>query len=233
MASGHELPRHLFIHGYLLMGGQKMSKTRGNVLDPFEVMNKYGVDAFRFYCFREVAFGQDGVISLEGFESRYNSELANELGNLVSRTVAMVKKYCEGVVPGPTAKSKEFSSISLQLRENTLAALENVELTLCLEKIWEFVRALNKYVEDTAPWKLAKDSASRDALNDVLYNLVEGLRICAVLLHPFMPETTLEILRRLGQPGSPGNLAIENAKWGGALSGATVESADPLFPKLI
>lgn len=233
MASGNELPRHLFIHGYLLMGGQKMSKTRGNVLDPFEVMNKYGVDAFRFYCFREVAFGQDGVISLEGFESRYNSELANELGNLVSRTVAMVKKYSEGVVPGPIAKSKEFSSISLRLQENTLAALENVELTVCLEKIWEFVRALNKYVEDTAPWKLARDSASRDALNDVLYNLVEGLRICALLLHPFMPETTLEILRRLGQPGNPGDLAIENAKWGGALFGVTVESADPLFPKLI
>jgi methionyl-tRNA synthetase len=232
MASGYELPRSLFVHGYLLMGGQKMSKTRGNVLDPFEVIDKYGVDAFRFYCFREVAFGQDGVISLEGFESRYNSELANELGNLVNRTVAMVCKYNDSMIPDPSSLDPEFTEEVQQLGIATGAALANVELTACLEKIWHFVRSLNKYVEDSAPWKLAREEAGRGRLHDVLYNLVEGLRVCSILLHPFMPDTTREILRRLGQPQDMGDMSLENAEWGRTITGARVETADPLFPKL-
>jgi methionyl-tRNA synthetase len=232
MASGYELPRHLFIHGYLLMGGQKMSKTRGNVLDPFEVMDKYGVDAFRFYCFREVTFGQDGVISMEGFESRYNAELANELGNLLSRTVAMVTKYCSGKVPEPSTGESSFAVQVQQLGIDTGEALANVELTGCLESIWHFVRNLNKHVEDSAPWKLAKDEAKRSQLDDVLYELVEGLRICALLLHPFMPETTIEILRRLGQGNEKEDLALERVEWGGARPGAAVVSGESLFPKL-
>ena len=232
MASGYELPRHLFIHGYLLMGGQKMSKTRGNVLDPFAVMEKYGVDAFRFYCFREVAFGQDGVISMEGFESRYNTELANELGNLLSRTVAMVTKYCGGLVPPHSDDASAFSDRVQQLGIDTGTALANVELTGCLESIWHFVRALNKHVEDSAPWKLARDEANRDQLEVVLYELVEGLRICALLLHPFMPEATVEILRRLGQANEAEDLSLENAEWGRAKSGSAVVTGEPLFPKL-
>jgi len=232
MAAGYELPHHLFIHGYLLMGGQKMSKTRGNVLDPFEVMEKYGVDAFRFYCFREVTFGQDGVISMEGFESRYNAELANELGNLVSRTVAMVIKYCNSAVPEPAAEASVFEELVQQLGIDTGAALAKVELTGCLESIWRFVRTLNKHVEDTAPWNLAKDESNREKLHGVLYELVEGLRICALLLHPYMPEKTVEILRRLGQAHDTEDLALENAEWGRSIPGSTVTSGEPLFPKL-
>ncbi len=231
MASGYDLPRHLFIHGYLLMGGQKMSKTRGNVLDPFEIMDKYGVDAFRFYCFREVAFGQDGVISLEGFETRYNSELANELGNLLSRTVAMLIKYNQALIPEPS--SVGFTDDVQKLGIETGTAMANVDLTICLEKIWQFIRSLNKYVEASAPWKLAKDESSRDKLHDVLYNLVEGLRVSSILLHPFMPETTVEILRRLGQPHNPEDFALENAEWGRAKTGSKVVASDSLFPKLI
>lgn len=232
MASGYDLPRHLFIHGYLLMGGQKMSKTRGNVLDPFEVMEKYGVDAFRFYCFREVTFGQDGVISMEGFESRYNAELANELGNLLSRTVAMVSKYCGSVVPEPSSSESSFAVQVQQLGIDTGSALANVELTACLEHIWHFVRGLNKHVEDSAPWRLARDEANRGQLDDVLYELVEGLRVCALLLYPFMPEATVEILRRLGQAYAAEDLALKNAEWGRTKSGSTVVAGEPLFPKL-
>ena len=232
MASGYELPRHLFVHGYLLLGGQKMSKTRGNVLDPFDVIDKYGVDAFRFYCFREVNFGQDGVISLEGFESRYNSELANELGNLVSRTVAMIGKYNQSLVPEPVAGAADFSTEVQQLGIDTGRALSDVELTACLERIWQFVRSLNKYIEDSAPWKLAKEDEKREILHNVLYNLVEGLRITAILLHPFMPGATAEILRRLGQPNGFEEFSLEKAEWGRAQTGTRVESAGPLFPKL-
>lgn len=232
MAAGYELPRHLFIHGYLLMGGQKMSKTRGNVLDPFAVIERYGVDAFRFYCFREVSFGQDGVVSLDGFASRYNSELANEFGNLLGRTVAMVAKYCGGIVPAPETGVPDLSAAAAKLREDVEDAMAAVDLTGGLDKIWEFVRALNKYVEDSAPWQLAKDEANRGTLNSVLYNLLEGLRICCLLLNPFIPGTTAEALNRLGCPAASGDLGIEKTAWGGMQPGTAVRAGEPLFPKL-
>ncbi len=231
LAAGMELPRHLFVHGYLLMGGRKMSKTRGNVLDPFAVMEKYGVDAFRFYCFREVTFGQDGVVSLNGFETRYNSELANELGNLLSRVVAMIRKYREGVIPAPGGDSS-LAGAAAELSRVVEEKMSVVDLSGCLEAIWGFVRSLNRHVEASAPWKLAREEERAGELDQVLYELAEGLRICAVYLHPFIPRTSVEILRRLGLEGQDGDLSIDGAAWGGLAPGGSVSDGDVLFAKL-
>jgi methionyl-tRNA synthetase len=156
LSAGYELPRGEFIHGYLLMGGEKMSKTRGNVLDPFAVMETYGIDPLRFYLFREVGFGQDGVISLEGFAARYTTELANELGNLVSRTASMVAKYRAGVTPavaGDGGLAAEGAAMVAAFR----ARLDQSDVSGALDAVWETVRRLNRLVEEEAPWKLAKD----------------------------------------------------------------------------
>src|SRR3954454_18548800 len=176
LAGGVDLPRHLFIHGYLLMQGEKMSKTLGNVLDPFQVIDMYGTDALRYYCFREVSFGQDGSISTEGFEARYTTELANEYGNLASRTIAMIERYRDGVVPA-TAPSAALAGDFDGLADAVRARLDRAELTLALEEIWTRVRRLNRYVEEQAPWNLAKDDAQSARLDQVLYSLAEGLRV--------------------------------------------------------
>ncbi len=232
-SAGYEPPRGEFIHGYLLMGGEKMSKTRGNVLDPFAVIEQRGVDALRFYLFREVTFGQDGVISLEGFEQRYNNELANELGNLVSRVVAMIGKYRGGHL-SPAGAPGGDHGLALEGEAMVAAASERftaLEVTAALEATWEFVRRLNRYVEEEAPWKLAKDAAQADRLDAVLHGLAAGLRLVALTLYPVIPGTALEILRRLGQPNEPADLLLERARWD-ALVAADVVPAPPLFPRI-
>jgi methionyl-tRNA synthetase len=169
MAAGLEVPRGMYIHGYLLMKGQKMSKSLGNVLDPDEVIEKFGADALRYYCMREVSFGQDGHISPAGFEARYEAELANEYGNLANRTLSMIERYRDGVVPDAGAESalvKAFEGVPLRVRE----LLQKAELTQALEEIWKLVRRLNQYVEETKPWDLAKDEKDRDRLDGVLYD---------------------------------------------------------------
>jgi methionyl-tRNA synthetase len=230
MSAGYELPTGEFIHGYLLMGGEKMSKTRGNVLDPFAVMETYGIDPLRFYLYREVAFGQDGVISLDGFALRYTNELANELGNLVSRTVSMVGKYRDGVTPdvaGDETLVAEGTAIVAACR----ARLDDSDISGALEVLWELVRRLNRHVEEEAPWKLAKDEALAGRLDRVLHDLVAGLRLVAISLYPVMPDTAIEILRRLGQPAAPADLLLERATWE-QLAPAAVVAAPPLFPRI-
>jgi methionyl-tRNA synthetase len=230
MANEVELPRHLFIHGYLLMQGEKMSKTLGNVLDPFQVIDIYGTDALRYYCFREVSFGQDGSISTEGFESRYNSELANEYGNLASRTLAMIERYRDGVVP--EARPADVLAADFEgLTEAVAGHLNRAEITLALEAIWSRVRRLNRYVEEQAPWNLAKDPDEGERLDQVLYSLAEGLRVVTVLLHPYLPESAERLLGALGQAGD-GALSLERARLGAAGGGAGVGKLEPLFPKV-
>ena len=236
-SAGYEAPRSEFIHGYLLMGGEKMSKTRGNVLDPFAVIEERGADALRFYLFREVTFGLDGVISLEGFEQRYNNELANELGNLVSRTVSMIAKYRAGVIPAVVAGGDgPGGAANLAPEGEAMVAasgehLSAVEITVALETVWEFVRRLNRYVEEEAPWKLAKDEAAGERLDFVLHGLAGGLRLVALALYPVVPGTAVEILRRLGQAGEPADLLLAQARWDGLVPAAVV-TGPPLFPRI-
>ena len=210
MSAGYELPEHLFIHGYLKLGGEKMSKTRGNVMDPFPLIEQYGADPFRFYCLREVNFGQDGVVGEESFKNRYNAELANELGNLLSRTESMIGKYRGGNVPAPP-ESAAHSPLVEEAAAAVAAArdgLQDFNLSGGLEAIWGFVRfRLNRYVEERAPWKQAKAGEDTE-LDATLWNLAEGLRLLAVLLHAYMPATSDEIL-------SVGNRA-EWKRWRGA-----------------
>jgi methionyl-tRNA synthetase len=230
MANEVELPRTLFIHGYLLMQGEKMSKTLGNVLDPFEVIDIYGVDALRYYCFREVSFGQDGSVSTEGFEARYNSELANEYGNLASRTLAMIERYRDGVVPEaefPAELAGDLDGLSAAVQDH----MDRAELTLALEAVWSRVRRLNRYVEEQAPWKLAKDEAASGRLDQVLYGLAEGIRVVSVVLHPYMPQSTTRLLEALGQSGDAA-LSLDQARAGAGDGGARIGKLEPLFPKV-
>jgi methionyl-tRNA synthetase len=197
IAAELELPRHVFVHGYLLMDGEKMSKSLGNVLDPFAVIDRFGSDALRFYLLREVPFGQDGSVSTTSFELRYESELANELGNLASRTIGMLDRYRDGVVPA-VAVDPVLAEDFVGLREQVEAHVDAAELTLALEEIWQRVRRLNRYVEERAPWQLAKDPDATGDLDCVLASLVEGLRTLAVLLWPYLPDSCERLLAALG-----------------------------------
>jgi methionyl-tRNA synthetase len=226
MAAELELPRRLFVHGFLLMDGEKMSKSLGNVLDPFAVMEQFGTDALRYYCFREVSFGQDGSVSTAGFESRYETELANDYGNLASRTLAMIARYREGRVP-EAALDPELTASFDGLADEVAALLDNAELSQALESIWQRVRRLNRYVEERAPWQLAKDDAQAGALDETLASLAEGLRTVTVLLHPYMPASTRKLLAALGRP----ELAYEGAVPAATGWGGEVSALDPLFPK--
>ncbi len=227
MAAGIELPRKVFVHGYLLMDGEKMSKSLGNVLDPFEVIERFGADALRFYLLRDVSFGQDGSVSTASFEQRYESELANDYGNLASRTIAMIVRYRDGALPeGPLdgALAGDFDGFG----ERVGALLDEVELTGALEEIWTRVRRLNRYVEEQAPWKLAKDPERAGDLDLVLRTLAEGLRVVSVLLHAYLPDSTERLLAALGAPGT----ALAHAGFGAGESGVRrVRALEPLFPK--
>src|SRR3954464_6508347 len=197
MAADLPVPEHVFVHGYLLMDGEKMSKSLGNVLDPFEVMDRFGTDALRFYCFRDVTFGQDGSVSTTQFEQRYESELANELGNLASRTTNMVARYRDGEVPDvglDPALAADFEG----LPDEVAGLLDRAEITPALEAIWQRVRRLNAYVADTEPWQLAKDDSRAGELDRALASLIEGVRVVAVLLHPYLPETVEKLQSALG-----------------------------------
>jgi methionyl-tRNA synthetase len=225
MAAEIELPEHIFVHGYLLMDGEKMSKSLGNVLDPFAVIDRFGADALRFYLLREVPFGQDGSVSTASFELRYETELANELGNLASRTIGMLWRYRDGVVAGrelDPGLAADFEGMC----ERVCAYIDHAQLTLALDEIWQRVRRLNRYVEERAPWVLAKQPEQADELDRVLATLAEGLRSVTVLLWAFLPTSAERLLDALGAP--------ERSIAGAALGAGRIERVAeiaPLFPK--
>ena len=227
MAAGLEVPRGEYVHGYLLMNDQKMSKSLGNVIDPFDVIDVFGADALRFYLFREVAFGQDGSVSTEGFEQRYTTELANEFGNLANRAHSMIGRYRDGVVPEADPPRHLVDAMG-DLAGEVCAAMDRTEVSVALEAIWRRVRDLNRFVQEQEPWKLAKDPAATDRLDQVLYGLAEGLRVVGVLLLSILPSRADRLLVALGAE----ERSIECAQFGAAGGGATLGPLDQLFPRV-
>jgi methionyl-tRNA synthetase len=225
MAADLPVPQHVFVHGYLLMDGEKMSKSLGNVLDPFEIIDRFGTDALRYYVLRDVSFGEDGSVSTTAFEQRYETELANEFGNLASRTLAMVARYRDGRLPDADV-DPELAGDFDGLADRVAELIDRVQLTQALDEIWRRVRRLNRYVEEQAPWQLSKDPDRAADLDRVLHTLAEGLRVVTVLLAPWIPEASTKLLTALGTPDA----SLDSARLG-ARTIDSVQALDPLFPK--
>ena len=227
-AMGVPLPKQVLVHGWWQKDGQKMSKSTGNVVDPLPVIEEWGLDAFRFYVLRELDIGPDGNWTDAGFQARYSAELANGLGNLVNRSLSMLKRYRNGIVP---PVSNELSAEAQKVAVETRALLEQNRLQGALQSIWSLVTRANQYVDHTAPFKLAKDPSKASRLDEVLYNLAEVCRILAVLLAPFLPGTASRIYAQLGLPGSPDKFSA--ATWGGLAAGHAIGEPTPLFPRKV
>jgi methionyl-tRNA synthetase len=239
MAAGLPLPEKVFAHGFLLTKGEKMSKSKGNAQTPKQLVDKFGVDGYRYYFMRDVQFGSDGSISMEAMIQRYNGDLANDWGNLCSRLFNMVGKYCDGKVPD--ASEYDDTTEGAVLREIAQGLPDIVEdymvksnYASALEAIWELVKATNRYLEDSAPWTLAKDETTLPRLHAVLYNALEAVRIVALFTAPVMPLTSAEVFNRLSLSDieAVDNLA-EAVVWGQLPVGNTVDKGDPLFPRIV
>src|SRR5882724_8116814 len=224
-AMGLPLPKQILVHGWWQKNGEKLSKTTGNIVDPIAVIDEWGLDAFRFYVVRELAIGPDGNWTDEGFEMRYESELAKKLGNLLNRSLSMLNRYRDGITP---SRSDELAPEAAKVVAETRSLLEQSELQAALQSIWSLVAHANKYIDDTAPFKLAKDPAQAKRLDEVLYNLVEVCRILAVLLWPFLPGTAEKMYRQLGLNNSPDQFSAST--WGGMPPGQKIGEPTPLFP---
>lgn len=225
-AMGLPLPKQILAHGWWQKDGAKISKSTGNIVDPVAVIAEWGLDAFRYYVLRELEVGPDGNWTDAGFKSRYQAELANGLGNLVNRSLSMLKRYRNGVVP---ARSDELAPDAEKATLDARARLEANQLQGALLAIWSLVNRANQYVDQTAPFKLAKDPTQAKRLDDVLYNLAETCRVLAVLLWPFIPNTAAKIYAQLGLNGSPENFSA--AKWGGLQLDHRISEPAPLFPR--
>jgi len=225
-AMGLPLPKQILVHGWWQKDGAKISKSTGNIIDPIAVINEWGLDAFRFYVLRELDIGPDGNWTDAGFKARYQAELANGLGNLVNRSLSMLKRYRQGIVP---AKHDELAADVAKATDETRALLKQNQLQSALQSIWGLVTRANQYVDQTKPFSLAKDPAQAKRLDEVLYNLTETCRVLAVLLWPFLPGTASKIYAQLGLTDVPDKL--DAATWGRLPSGHAIGEPAPLFPR--
>lgn len=234
MALGVELPKKVYGHGWLLIGGDKMSKSKGNVVDPFVLSERYGVDAVRYFLLREVPFGSDGVYTNEALLNRTNADLANDLGNLVSRTTAMITQYFGGIIPDGSYREdidNELISLCEEALEKVRRDVDNLLIPESLAEIFKLIQRANKYIDETTPWILAKDESKKQRLGTVLYNLAETIRISAVLLSPFMPDTAQRIFDDLQLGKLPDS--FDSVKTFGLLeSGKPVVKGKALFPRI-
>ena len=234
MALGVELPKKVYGHGWLLIGGDKMSKSKGNVVDPFVLSERYGVDAVRYFLLREVPFGSDGVYTNDALLNRTNADLANDLGNLVSRTTAMITQYFGGIIPDGSYREdidNELVSLCEEALEKVRRDVDNLLIPESLAEIFKLIQRANKYIDETTPWILAKDESKKQRLGTVLYNLAETIRISAVLLSPFMPDTAKRIFDDLQLGKLPDS--FDSVKTFGLLeSGKPVVKGKALFPRI-
>jgi len=234
LAAGIELPKSVYGHGWLLTDTGKMSKSKGNVVDPNRLIDHFGSDAIRYFLLREVSFGQDARYTPEALIERINSDLANDLGNSLHRSVAMLKRFCGGTIPQP-GEPQEVDNALRALVEETHRAVDqsvrSLRVNEALAQLWVLVRAVNKYIDDTQPWNLAK-AEEPGRLNTVMYHLFEALRAVALLVSPFLPRTGQRMWEQLGLEGKPLELGVETLRWGGLRPGTQVPGGDPLFPRL-
>ncbi|MFH5974285.1 methionine--tRNA ligase [Clostridium perfringens] len=232
MALGLELPKQVFGHGWLLVDGGKMSKSKGNVVDPVVLVNMFGADAVRYYLLREIPFGSDGLFNNEIFIKKVNTDLANDLGNLLSRTIAMVYKYFDGVIQAPTCKEAiddELINLALSTPGKVEASIDALKIPEALESIWTLISRANKYIDETTPWILAKDEEKKERLGTVLYNLLETLRFVSVMISPFLTETSVKINAQLNTKVTTWESLKE---FNGTVAGDKVVKGDVIFPRI-
>ncbi|MBQ7883279.1 MAG: methionine--tRNA ligase [Phascolarctobacterium sp.] len=233
-AMGVELPQKVYGHGWLVIDGDKMSKSKGNVIDPLALIDEFGADAIRYFLLREIVFGNDGNFSRDALITRINSDLANDLGNLLHRTVSMIEKYHGGVVTN-AGVSEAVDEDLIALVNTTVANFQKdmdaMEINSAIKGVWALISRANKYIDETGPWILAKDEAKAARLQTVMYNLAETLRVVAILVAPFIPSTSPKIYTQLGLE-VPAEFLLADAEWGKMANGTKVQKGDPLYPRI-
>jgi methionyl-tRNA synthetase len=236
MALGIELPKMVYGHGWLVIEGDKMSKSKGNVVEPLALIDEFGADAIRYFLLREITLGLDGNFSRDALIHRINSDLANDIGNLLHRTLNMIGRFNDGKIPA-ASESEPIDDELIKMARNTVAsyeaAMEKLDINSAIKDVWALIGRSNKYIDETAPWALAKDPAKKARLDTVLYNLAETLRIVAVLISPYMPNTAPKIWAQLGIAENFAEVRLSDAQtWGGLKPGIAVAKPEPLFPRI-